>query len=207
MKKIILILSLFTITSCSLFGVQNEESVKYKVLVKDGDFEIREYSSYIVAKTTIEGNYNKSSSKAFKRLAGYIFGKNKTKINVAMTSPVVVKESSQKIAMTSPVEMNQSGSSYTMSFSMPSKYTIETLPDPIDNNIFFQQVPSQIKATHRFSWFSSKDKNKVKANELRKWLQNHKGYKVSENYSFAGYNPPWTLPFLKRNEIHIELKK
>ncbi len=199
--------TLLSFSSCSVFGIQNEESPKYKVLEKKGEFEIREYSPYIIAKITVKGDYDESSGQAFKILAGYIFGKNKGENKISMTSPVLMKNEPQKIAMTSPVVMNQTEDSFSMTFSMPSKYTLENLPEPLDNRIKFEKVEAQIIASHRFSWFSSKKKNRKKAKELRDWLTNFKNYKANEGHSFAGYNPPWTLPFLKRNEVHIRLSK
>ena len=205
MIKVASLFSIVFLSSCSLFGIQNEESPNYKVIVKEGEFEVRQYSSYIIAKTTVQGNYDDDSSKAFKILAGYIFGKNKGEKKIAMTSPVVLKEKSIKISMTSPVEMSQIGNSFVMSFSMPSKYTLETLPDPIDNRISFEKVEARMVASHRFSWLSSKIKNDIRAKELRDWLENKKQYITSEGYFYKGYNPPWTLPFLRRNEVSIKI--
>lgn len=142
-KTLLMVLSVVIFSSCSLLGIQNEESPKYEVLEKDGNFEIRKYSSYIVAETMIEGNYDDSSGKAFKILAGYIFGKNKGE---------------KKIAMTSPVAINQTSNSFTMSFSMPSKYTLLTLPEPLDKRIQFKKVSPKIVAVHSFTWLSSKEK-------------------------------------------------
>ncbi|MCO4795251.1 MAG: heme-binding protein [Bacteriovoracaceae bacterium] len=206
-RAIPLLVSLLFLSSCSLFGVQSEEGPKYKVLFKEGYFEVRKYAAYIVAETTISGNFDDSSSEAFKILAGYIFGKNKGKKKVAMTSPVEVKQSSAKISMTSPVEMSQSGSSFTMRFSMPSEYTLSNLPEPLDNRVIFRKVNSKIVGTHRFTWLSSKKRSDKKARELRQWLSKRSDYQLSDSYSYAGYNPPWTIPFLRRNEIHIELQK
>ena len=194
-------------TSCSFFGIQNEEGPSFKVIEKNGNFEIREYSSYIIAKTTVEGSYDDSSGEAFRILAGYIFGKNKGNKKIAMTSPVEMEEKPTKIAMTSPVEMSQVGDSFTMSFSMPSKYKIDDLPEPLDERISFEKIEPRTVASHEFSWFSSKKRNLKKAEELRNWLKGNKNYIVDDTHTFAGYNPPWTLPFLKRNEVHLKLEK
>jgi hypothetical protein len=199
------ILSLIFLTSCSLFGIQDEEGPKYEVLVSDGDFEIRRYAPYIIAKTTVSGSYEESSGKAFRILAGYIFGKNEGEKKIAMTSPVEVNNKPMKIAMTSPVEMSEDKDSFTMAFSMPSKFSLEELPKPIDKRISFEQVPIKVVAAHRYSWLSSKKKNDKKAKELREWLKNYPQYKPLLDYSYAGFNPPWTIPFLRRNEVHIQL--
>jgi hypothetical protein len=205
--KVLKLFPLLLLSACSLFGVQSEEQPKYKVLVQDGDFEIREYAPYIVASVTVKGDFKKSQGKAFRILAGYIFGKNKGEKKIAMTSPVEMKNEPAKIAMTSPVEMSQNKDSFMMSFSMPSKYNLKNLPTPEDKRIVFKEVPSKIVATHQFSWYGSQSRNDSKAKELRSWLKKHKNYKQSSDYSYAGYNPPWTLPFFRRNEIQIVLKK
>lgn len=201
MKRLI---SLLLLSSCSLFGIQREEGPKYEVLKTHLHFEIRKYQPYIIAKTTVAGDYEKSSSKAFRILAGYIFGKNKGKQEIAMTSPVEMQAT--KIARTSPVEMKASDGQFSMAFSMPSKYTMKDLPEPLDDRITFELVPSKLVAIHRFSWGASQSKNDKKALELRQWLQSLKLYDISEGYTFAGYNPPWTIPFLRRNEVMIEIK-
>lgn len=207
MKTFMTIITSIILSSCSLFGIQNEESPHYKVLHKDGDFEIREYDPYIVAKVRLKGSSKDNTSKGFRILAGYIFGKNEGKNKISMTAPVEMKQESVKIAMTSPVEMVEEDNTFTMTFSMPSKYTLETLPKAKDKRITFESVPKRLKASHRFTWFRTESRLQAKYKELRAWLNKQKDYQALEGFSFAGYNPPWTIPFLRRNEVHIELKK
>jgi len=207
-KQFILYISIISLsTSCSLFGIQNEESPSYKIILKDGPFEIRKYDPYIVAEVKIKGSYKDSSGDAFRILAGYIFGKNKNDKSVSMTSPVMIEQRPVNITMTSPVQMNQIKNNLIMRFSMPSKYNLENLPTPLDKRITLKTVDSKIIAVLRFSWLNSKEKHDTKNNELRKWLKDYIEYIPNSNYSFAGYNPPWTLPFFRRNEVHIELKE
>jgi hypothetical protein len=206
-KSLIALLSLLNFSSCSLLGIQSEEGPKYKVQDREANFEIRQYSPYIVAQISIEGNYDESSGDAFRILAGYIFGKNKGNKKLSMNSPVESKQEPSKIAMTSPVTMNQSRNNFTMSFSMPSKYTLKELPEPLDSRIKFREIKEKIVAVHRFSWLSSKDKNDKKAKELRQWLKKSDKYTYKNTYSYAGYNPPWTIPFLRRNEVLIPLQE
>ena len=204
-KLSLTLLTMATISSCSLFGIQSEEGPKYKVLVKDGNYEIRKYSPYLVAQITVEGDYNDSSGEAFRILAGYIFGKNQGENKVAMTSPVEIKKDPVKISMTSPVTMDQEEKSFTMRFSMPSKYTLYDLPRPLDKRITFKEVPSKVIAVHRYTLLGSQERNEKKAAELKLWLNNRNDYTFNPDYTYAGYNPPWTIPFLRRNEIQIEL--
>ena len=187
-------------------GIQNEESPKYTILLKEGDFEIRQYSSYVIAETTIDGDFDNASGDAFRILAGYIFGKNKGEAKIAMTSPVEMEQNATKIAMTSPVEMQQDDNRFTMRFSMPSQYKIEDLPEPLDSRITFEMIEPEVRASNRYSWLSSKTRSLKKSQELRVWLNKQSDYTANKDYVYAGYNPPWTLPFLRRNEVHIVLK-
>jgi hypothetical protein len=203
-------------TSCSLFGVHSEEQPTYEVLVKKEDKEIRKYQSHIVAKTTIQGTFEEAQSKGFKILAGYIFGKNKSQKKIEMTAPVVQapEPSSEKISMTAPVVIapdeqlqdGKTGNSWTMTFSMPSEFTVETLPTPDDDRIKIEKVAPRIVAASTFTGFWSESKNQKKGNELLEWLNQYPQYKAISPPMFAGYNPPWTLPFFRRNEMLVELE-
>ena len=206
MKLLIKMIIVFSMSSCSLFGIQSEEGPRYKVLHKKGDFEIRRYESYIVAKATVQGNYDDASEVAFKRLAGYIFGENRSDKKLSMTSPVKV-EKSLKIPMTSPVKLTKESGSYTMSFFMPSQYKKSELPTPLNDKVKLEEVESKTIASHRYTWLSSKERNDKKAKELREWLKKLNMYEAQEGYTYAGYNPPWTIPFLRRNEVHIRVKQ
>lgn len=213
MKLKILAVSIVSVlaSGCSLFGYGNEEQPEYKIIMKDGNIEVRKYEPYIVAKTTVQGNFEEAQSKGFKVLAGYIFGENKTQKKISMTSPVVQKEAeNEKIAMTAPVTLKQEKNnqdSWTMTFSMPSKYTLKDLPSPVNNNIKFEVIPKRLVAAYRFTGFWGKEKNKEKEEQLLKWLADNKSYEPISKAMFAGYNPPWTIPFLRRNEILIELQQ
>ena len=194
MKKLILG-SLMGIlgTGCSFFGVQNVEQPNYKVIVKQNDKEIRKYNSHIVAKTVIQGSFKDAQKEGFRILAGYIFGKNKSQQKIEMTAPVVIAS-------------DENTKSWTMTFSMPSRFTLETLPTPDDDRIKIEEVETRFVAALTFTGFWGEDKNAEKGNELNEWLEANKGYEIISKPMFAGYNPPWTLPFLRRNEMLIEIK-
>jgi hypothetical protein len=193
---------------CSLFGVGSEEQPNYKILAKEDNKEIRQYDSYIIAKTTISGSFKDAQSKGFRILAGYIFGKNKSQQKIAMTAPVVQKSESEKISMTAPVVISPNeNKTWTMTFSMPSKFTLETLPVPTDERVKIEKVEGKLVAALTFSGFWSESINSNKGQELTHWMKDYKEYQLSSAPMFAGYNPPWTLPFLRRNEMLIELKR
>lgn len=197
--------------NCSLFGVGSEEQPSYKVILKKDNKEIRKYNELVVAKTTVTGSFKESQSKAFKLLAGYIFGKNRSNLKMKMTSPVTLAPKSEKIAMTAPVVMssdtqdNAPAGSWTMTFTMPSKYTIDTLPIPVDDRVTLEKVPERYVAAYTFSGFWSASKNQKLGKKLLKWLSRNKQFIAASEPKFAGYNPPWTLPFFRRNEMLVEL--
>ena len=167
----------------------------------------------IIAEVEVAGTLNDASSAGFKLIADYIFGNNtsRSKLNsnekINMTAPVTMqkaeKEKSEKISMTAPVTMEQSGEKWRMHFVMPSKYTLATLPKPNNSAVIIRQVDGTKYAVHRFSGLAGKAKADEKIAELEKWLKS-KNIKTIGKPELARYNPPWTLPFMRRNEVMIK---
>jgi hypothetical protein len=200
--KSVSFVSLFFLQSgCSLFGVRKEETPKYQVLLTEGDKEVRAYDTYIVAKTPMSTG---AQNESFRVLANYIFGGNSKKQKMSMTAPVAeAKAESEKIAMTAPVIMSPSGE---MTFMMPSKYKLEDLPTPNDPRVKLEEVPAKIWAVLRFTGLWGEERKAQKLDELKAWVQNLKEYEPAGPTAFAAYDPPWTLPFLRRNETMIEVR-
>jgi hypothetical protein len=194
---------------CSVFGIRSEENPKYRLILKEENKEIRYYDSYIVAKTTVKGEFKEAQGEAFRILAGYIFGGNEKKQEIPMTASVVQKPTgeSEKIPMTAPVIQRQSEEGWVMTFMMPSKYKMEDLPVPKDKRVTLETVPSRYVIALRYTWLGSKSRNERKADELQEWLAGLKEYEPISAPMYAGYDPPWTLPFLRRNEMMLELNK
>lgn len=198
------------ITSCSFFGKNNIEQPNYSIIKSNENFEVRKYSSYITANVSVDmdDDYDDAKSRAFKKLASYIFGGNTKNNKISMTAPVVVKaeesESGTKISMTSPVIMKADDKKMTMSFMMPSEYQMNELPTPNDSDITFQTVPERILAVVRYSGISSEKVENKKSKALYEWLEETE-YEVKSTPVFAGYNPPWTIPFMRRNEVMVEV--
>ena len=193
---------------CSFFGKGSEEQPTYRIILKEDNKEIRRYDSYLTANTTISGTFEDAQSKGFRILAGYIFGKNNTQQKISMTAPVLQKVESKKISMTAPVLIAPNeNKSWTMSFSMPSQFTMETLPEPTDNRIKIEKVDIRLFAAITYSGFWDESRNAQEALKLLKWMEGHDEYEIISQAMFAGYNPPWTLPFLRRNEMLVELKR
>lgn len=194
-------------------ALSHYEEPIYELLKKDGNFEIRKYPELISAEVVVAAGSN-AENEAFKILAGYIFGKNRSSEKIAMTIPVTMESSknargnqsasSERISMTAPVASENSEAGLRMRFFMPSEYTLETLPVPQDQRIKLQPVPSQTYAVIKFSGFlTKKNADKQKA-ELRKHLEKL-AYKTTGEPQTTAYNPPWTLPFLRRNEIWMAI--
>ena len=120
-----------------------------------------------------------------------------------MTSPVLTK--GEKIGMTSPVLMEEKASSWTMTFSMPSRYTMESLPKPTNEKIVISEVNETKMAAIRFRGFMSDSNFSKNESELKDWL-NKNSLEYSSDFIRAGYNPPWTLPFFRRNEVLSVIK-
>lgn len=203
---VIMFLTIFN-AGCSLFGIHHYETPEYKVLLKEGNKEIRRYQPYIVAKTTVKGDFDEAQGTAFRILAGYIFGDNEKKQKIAMTGPVVQKTTpeSEKIAMTGPVVQRPGEEGWVMTFMMPSAYTLQNLPEPKDKRVRFEVIPSKVLAAIRYSWYGTKSRNEENTRELQDWLAGLNEYKAVSSPMYAGYNPPWTLPFFRHNEMMIEV--
>lgn len=205
----------------SWLPVRNIEEPKYTVVSEASGYEIREYASYIVAETIVSGAENKDEAarKGFPIIAGYIFGDNTKKDKIAMTVPVNTEErTSEKIAMTAPVntekiamtvpvntEKVQESNTYKISFVMPSKYTLETLPEPNDKRVELREVPARKVAVRRFSWTTSESAFKKHETELLEALRRDDIETVGA-VNVARYNTPWTIPFMLRSEVQIEVK-
>ena len=203
-----MLLAIFN-AGCSVFGIRNYEMPEYQVVLKEDGKEIRHYAPYIVAKTMVKGDFKEAQGAAFRILAGYIFGDNVKRQKIPMTAPVLQKttEESEKLPMTAPVLQSPSDEGWEMSFIMPSTYTMEDLPTPKDERIRFETIPERYIAALRYTWVGNKDRNEKKAGELQQWITGLNDFEAVSLPVYAGYDPPWTLPFLRRNEVMIEVKE
>jgi hypothetical protein len=194
--------------------------------------EVRRYAPYIIAAFTADANapMRESLGKGFMSVAGYIFGKNQSKSGgadkvamtspvvsekVAMTSPVVSEKVamtspvvSEKVAMTSPVVSESAGEANTVSFIMPSKYTMDTLPTPVDPRVTLKEVPSRTLAALRWRGPSVKEEvMQSYASELREVLE-REGLKIQRDEPVLfQYHPPFAPPWMRINEVLFEIKE
>jgi SOUL heme-binding protein len=200
-----MLLSLFPATAMAT------EEPKFEVATSDGEFEVRQYAPMVVAETFVDGSQDDASSRGFRAIAGYIFGDNKragkAAEKIAMTAPVTIErqDTSQKIAMTAPVTLEQQGGRWRVHFVMPSQYQLADLPKPNNAAVTLREVPGRKVAAVRFSGFVGEDKVAAKTAELRDWVV-ARGLSIAGAAQLARYDAPWTPPFLRRNEILIEVK-
>ncbi len=200
---IVLVLASTLLTSCFSVGI---EKAKYTVISKEGKFEIRQYQSQIVAETIVDSDFDKAGNIAFRRLFNYISGNNRTKESISMTAPVNQKSESEKIPMTAPVNQQKSEDKWVVSFLVPSKYTMETIPEPLDPNVTIREVPAQEIATVRYSGTWSRKRYESHKSKLEQFISD-KELQITGEATFARYDPPFQLWFLRRNEVLIPVKK
>ena len=153
----------------------------------------------------MDADFNNAGNIAFRRLFNYISGNNRTKESIAMTAPVTQQPTSEKIAMTAPVTQQKSADKFAVSFVMPSKYTMETLPKPLDPNVVLRQVPAYKAAAIRYSGTWSKKSYDTYKAQLDKFIQD-KNLKAAAEPVWARYDPPFQLFFLRRNEILVPIE-
>ena len=183
------------------------ETPKYTVLIEDGTFEVREYAPRLVAEVSVSGDLDAASREGFRLLAGFIFGDNRVVSNPLTT---VTPAESSKIAMTAPVtvEPTEAGESFSISrvwrveFSMPSAYTLATLPKPNNPSIQIREVPNRTYAVVQYSGMNTVSRINDETQRLLNWTKT-KGLTIAGAPELARYNPPWTLPMFRRNEILI----
>lgn len=200
----VLILGLWSLGA--YLAIRTLEEPKYTVESRKDGYEIRQYAPTLAATTLVRGStFNTGLNEGFRRIADYIFGNNTTKSSIAMTVPVQESSTtSAPIAMTVPVLEQGSNTERTISFIMPSAYTLETIPQPNNPDVVLVQNPARRVAALRFSWFGNAARVEAKKRELAEMLARDNVAILSEP-AVAFYNPPFTPPFMRRNEILIDV--
>jgi len=203
-----MLLWIFTLLVFSNTAMATEEP-KFTLLEKDQSFELRLYEPKILAEVLVSGTMREASSNGFRLIADFIFGNNIATSGksekISMTAPVLIEPHAEKISMTAPVNVEQSGAGWKVNFVMPSQYTLETLPKPNNPVVKIKPIPAKKFAVIQFSGLVDEEKMAKKVNDLEQWIST-KQLKVLGNAELARYNPPWTLPFLRRNEVLIEVE-
>lgn len=203
---ILLILAYFIVNA---FIMKNVKTPDYTVLEKTNSIELRQYQPMLIAEVTVSGDRDTAASRGFKLLADFIFGNNQASHQksekISMTAPVLQKRN-QKIAMTAPVMQTETtADTWQVQFVMPKQYTLESLPKPNNKAVTIKTVPARKMLVIRFSGTSTMSNLKKHQALLMQYIEQHK-IKTNGEFEYAFYNPPWTLPFMRRNEVMIKIK-
>ncbi len=193
--------SLLSVTACSIFGSAAAPEPEYSVILLEPPFEVRDYGELVVVKTAMEDG----SRAAFGRLFDYISGANAGEREIAMTAPVLNTDLSDgsKIAMTAPVLQSRSGAR-EMVFVLPARMTRDAAPVPTDPAVTLDTIPPRRVAVVRYAGFMARNAVSEEA-RLRGWMAD-KNLTAQGAAEVAGYNPPWTLPPWRRNEVLIPIE-
>ncbi|MEM6580878.1 MAG: heme-binding protein [Pseudomonadota bacterium] len=177
---------LFAIVSGASMASDIEEP-RYEVVQTFGDVEIRYYEPTIQAQTVLKSDGETSGG--FRRLAGFIFGGN---------------DRGQEIAMTAPVQETLEQKTPVMAFTMPSEYAMSDLPQPNDGSVTLTEVPARTVAVVQFSGWATASSVAKRQEALLSTLKEQNIETIGKPF-LNQYNPPWTLPFLRRNEVAVEV--
>ncbi len=184
------------------------EVPEYRVLEQDGAFELRAYSSYLIAETEVEAGFMNAGNIAFGRLFRYISGANAAQTEIAMTAPVEQASQGEKIAMTAPVEQAKGDGVYRVGFIVPRKYNRDTVPKPTDPRVIIREVPPRTVAVWRYSGRWTEENFREHEQDLRRALQARSLKPASgDSAIIARYDAPFIPWFMRRNEVLIPLEK
>lgn len=181
------------------------EEPQWTLVLRDGAFEIRDYAPTVVAETEISGERGSAINEGFRRLARFIFGGNEPNRSIAMTAPVAQRQG-ERIAMTAPVAQTRSESAWIVTFYMPPGSTLTAMPRPLDSRVTLRETPARRVAVLRFSGLATQSNLEDHAGALRARIAQH-GERAVGPVTYAFYNPPWTLPWARRNEVMLELAR
>lgn len=209
LKSITAVFASIIMAGCSVVGQSNVETAPYEVIesAQDNEIEIRNYESMVLASTRMAGE---GRNDAFRNLFKYITGANEGEADIAMTAPVLMDAQSnakegKEIPMTAPVFMDENGDDAMMSFVLPKEYTLATAPKPTNDAVTLSELKNYKVAAIQFSGTLG-DSNVAKHRKmLEEWIATS-DYKVAGDYITAGYNAPFTLPMLRRNEVMVEVE-
>jgi hypothetical protein len=181
------------------------EEPGYEVVRKADGYELRRYAGYCVAETEVAGSQTDAGNAGFRILAKYIFGANQSQQSIAMTAPVV-EARSETIEMTAPVTLQPGAApgTYVVQFTMPAKYALATLPKPNDARVRLRQLPDRLVAVRAYAGGWSLARYDTELAALREAMRRD-GLVAISAPQWARYNSPFSLPFMRRNEIWLEI--
>ena len=190
------------------FGIRLVEQPEYYILRSDGEKEVRKYHPMMMASVIVpvESGLQKARENAFMNLAAYIFGRNETSLHIPMTAPVLEEHHCSKRDLKLPVSERLQTGVLMMSFILPINYGPENTPSPLDSRIILHRKPTHKLASIAYSGHNDSEKLQAKEAELRNWVRGFPNYRTQEEVVVAQYDGPSTPAFLRKNEIHIEIR-
>jgi len=211
MKNLCVCVAAIILVGCSVFGKSSVEIALYRVLKSDSQqkIELRHYERLVLVSAPMVGGMDSGKNGAFYKLFSYISGKNTERSKIAMTAPVFLDGTNEntgvKIPMTVPVFMEDAIEQPTMSFVLPTSYTLDTAPIPQDSDVKLYEVIDYVVAVITFNGVLERENIDKHKAHLETWIESE-GYKIAGVYKAAGYNPPFTIPALRRNEVLIPVE-
>jgi hypothetical protein len=181
------------------------EEPRYTVVQQLDGIEVREYAPYLVAEVTVPGPAAEAGNQGFGLLAGYIFGKNKGERKIEMTAPVTQAAAPAKIEMTAPVSQQPTAGGYVVQFAMPARFTLATLPEPVDPAVRLREVPGGRYAVLRYSGSWSESNYREHLEQLQRAVAKA-GLRTVGEPVYARYDAPYVPWFMRRNEIWLRLE-
>lgn len=193
---------------CSLFGISTTEEAKFKVIDKEGHFQVRLYEPVMIARVTVKAdNFQQAARAAFDPLYKYISGANIRQQKVSMTIPVLTEREPQTIKMTTPVIVaaQDDPKIWEVAFVLPADFTLENTPKPTNPEVVVKWRDDLKVAVVKFSGKLNPKTETEYQQKLEAWIKTQ-GYTSKGTAIVAAYNPPWTLPMFRRNEVQIPIE-
>lgn len=197
-----MLLSIASLWSATAMAI---EEPAHTVFLREDPFEVRDYQSYVVAETFVDGSFDAVGNEGFQRLFRYISGENRAAEKITMTAPVEQEAASAKIAMTAPVEQQRAGARWRIAFVLPASYTLANAPRPTDDRVVLAAAPPRRMAVVRYRGTWSEARYDEELAVLRKFID-ERGLTAVGEPVFARYDPPFMPWFLRRNEIQIPVQ-
>jgi len=189
-----------------LMGVRTVEEARYDVVEAEANIELRNYQEVVVAQTYVDiEDWDDAGSVGFRRLANYIFGGNVAEESIAMTAPVLLANTREELSMTAPVLRSRGAQGWLMSFVLPAEYTLDSAPRPLDDRVQLVVAGSRRVAVARYSGSFTEEAAREHQAELLAWV-GERGLEPLSDVIYAGFDPPWTLPPLRRNEVWLHVR-
>lgn len=181
------------------FSVSAAEEPAHKVVMSDGNFEIRDYPPLTIAEVTVRAPRSDAGNAGFRKLAGYIFGGNEGGRKFEMTAPVIEARAEGGDAK------GRDREAWTIRFVMPAGATLSAMPKPNDPDIRMVENPAARYAVMRYSGYADDSSTETATRDLESTLAK-RGLRAAGPPLIAQYNPPWIPGFMRRNEIMIPIR-